>query len=365
LASTGNLALTINAPTLKGTGFTVSGATFPVTLNPGQSTTLSVKFDPTLVGAATGNLAITSNNNGTSGTSDAISLSGTGIAAAAVLSTLTCTSGSITGSGTDACTVTLNAATASGGLSVTLLSSSTAVTLPATVTVPASATSAAFTATVASVGTAQAATLTASAGSVSKTFALQLNAAVPTLSINATTVAFGNVMVNSPATQTVTLSSTGTAAVTVSAATLSGVGFTVSGATFPVTLNPGQTAALSVQFDPTVAGTATGQLTITSNSSTSGTAIISLSGTGTPAAYVVNLSWDPPGSSSDAVTGYNVYRSPSGGSSYQQLNSSVNTQTAYVDSTVQAGTAYDYIVESVDCSGVHSIPSNMFAVTIP
>jgi hypothetical protein len=46
-------------------------------------------------------------------------------------------------------------------------------------------------------------------------------------------------------------------------------------------LNPGQAATLSVEFDPTAAGAATGQLTITSNSSANGTAVISLSGTGT------------------------------------------------------------------------------------
>jgi hypothetical protein len=192
-----------------------------------------------------------------------------------------------------------------------------------------------------------------------------LNAAVPTLSINATSVAFGNVAVNTPSTQPVTLTSTGTAPVTINAATLTGAGFSVSGASFPVTLNPGQAVTLNVVFDPAVAGAATGQLTITSNSSTNGTAAIGLSGTGTAASYAVNLSWDAPSDSMDAVVGYSVYRSPSGGSSYQLLNSSIETQTAYVDHTVQGGAAYDYIVESVDCSGVHSVPSNMFAVTIP
>ena len=55
----------------------------------------------------------------------------------------------------------------------------------------------------------------------------------------------------------------------------------MSGATFPVTLNPNQSVTLNVQFDPTAAGAATGQLTIQSNSSTNGTAVVSLSGTGT------------------------------------------------------------------------------------
>jgi hypothetical protein len=200
---------------------------------------------------------------------------------------------------------------------------------------------------------------------VAKTFALQLGAGVPTLTINSASVAFGNVTLNTPATQSLILSSTGTAAVTVSAAAVSGTGFTVSGGPFPITLNPNQTATLSVQFDPTVAGAVTGTLTVTSNSSTGSTMLVSLSGTGAATSYQVNLSWDAPTSSPDPVAGYNVYRAPSGSTSYQQLNTSVVTQLTYVDANVQNGLTYDYIVESVDASGVTSSPSNMAAVPIP
>ena len=63
---------------------------------------------------------------------------------------------------------------------------------------------------------------------------------------------------------------------TINSAALSGTGFTMSGATFPVTLNPTQAVTLNVQFDPATAGAVTGQLTIQSNSSTNGTAVISL-----------------------------------------------------------------------------------------
>jgi fibronectin type 3 domain-containing protein len=60
-----------------------------------------------------------------------------------------------------------------------------------------------------------------------------------------------------------------------------------------------------------------------------------------------------------------VYRAASGSSSYAMLNSTVETATVFVDSTVVAGSAYNYIVESVDAAGTSSTPSNMFAVTIP
>jgi len=252
---------------------------------------------------------------------------------------------------------------------VNLVSTNSAVTVPTSVTVPPAANTTSFTATVSSVSSAQTATLTASAGDASATFSLSLSASTPTLTINASTVNFGNVNIDTTATQSITLTSTGTAAVTVDSATVTGSGFTVSGATFPLTLNPNQTAMLSVQFDPTVAGTASGTLTIASTSLTNPTATISLSGTGetgstgTPGA--VNLSWDAPTNSPDPVAGYNVYRSPSGAYTFAQLNSSVVTQLTYVDTTAQAGQAYDYIVESVDASGGESAPSNIATVAAP
>jgi hypothetical protein len=173
------------------------------------------------------------------------------------------------------------------------------------------------------------------------------------------------VTTGSQATQTVTLTSSGTAAVTVNSASVTGTGFSVSGSTFPVTLNPGQTLGLSVQFAPTVAGSATGQLTIKSNSSTNPTANIGLSGTGQTQSHEVDLSWNAPSSSQDPVVGYNIYRSPSGASSYSRVNSSQNASTTYADSTVASGQSYDYVVKSVDGAGTESAPSNATTVSVP
>jgi Abnormal spindle-like microcephaly-assoc'd, ASPM-SPD-2-Hydin len=301
-------------------------------------------------------------SNSSSGTSTVVSLTGSGTP---VLSGLTCTSASMTAAGTDSCTVTLSVAAASGGFAVGLASNNSAVTVPASVTVASGATTASFTATVSSVSTAQTVVLTASTSSVAKTFTLQLGSGVPTLSINATSLSFGDVNLNTPSTQSVTLSSTGTVPVTVSLATVIGTGFTVSGATFPLTLNANQTVTISVQFDPTTAGAATGTLTVVSTSLTNPTATIGLSGTGISGTYDVDLSWEAPTGSTDPVAGYNVYRSPSGSSSYVQINTAVITQTTYVDANVQNGLTYDYIVESVDASGITSSPSTMAAVPIP
>jgi hypothetical protein len=173
------------------------------------------------------------------------------------------------------------------------------------------------------------------------------------------------VVVNTPTTLPVTLTSTGTAPVTINSGTLSGTGFTMSGATFPVTLNPDLALTLELQFDPTTTGAAAGQLTIQSNSSTNGTTVISLSGTGETVSHEAALSWEAPSSSTDPIVGYNIYRSAGGSSAYQLVNSSVDTQTTYVDSAVQSGLTYGYVVESVDSSGVESVPSNEVAATIP
>jgi len=275
LRSTGTAAVTISAATVTGAGFTLTPGTFPVTLNPGQTTTLSVQFDPSVEGAATGQLTVTSNSsvNNTA----VVALSGTG---APQLTGISCSTASMTGTGTNLCTVTISGPALAGGFRVGLSSNNAAVTVPPASLVAANATSAQFTASVSLVSTAQAVNLTASAGTVAEIFALQLNAAYPTLSTSEAGVAFGNVAVNVPVTQTITLISSGAAPVTVSAAAVAGTGFTLVPGTFPVTLNPGQTVTLGVQFDPTAAGVATGQLTVTSNSSVSSTAAIPLSGTG-------------------------------------------------------------------------------------
>ena len=56
------------------------------------------------------------------------------------------------------------------------------------------------------------------------------------------------------------------------------------GGSLPVTLNPAQAVTLQVQFKPTTAAAATGQITISSDSSSGSTTVVALSGTGAAAA---------------------------------------------------------------------------------
>src|SRR5581483_4454299 len=108
-------------------------------------------------------------------------------------------------------------------------------------------------------------------------------ATAPQLTISPTYLSFGNVTTGSSATLPVTLTSTGTAAVTISSASISGTGFTVSGAAFPMTLSPKQTATLNVKFAPATTGTDRGTLTIRSNASANPNIYLNMIGTGTGA----------------------------------------------------------------------------------
>lgn len=284
------------------------------------------------------------------------------------LSGLSCTNTSVTGSGTDTCTVTLNAAAGSSGMSVNLSSSSTAVTVPASVTIPAGATSATLSATAGAVATAQTVTLTASANGANASTSLQLTPepSGAVLTTDATSVAFGDVALNTSSTQSVTLAALGTQPVTVSSIAITGTGFTVASVQQPMTLNPGQTAILNVSFLPTALGAETGQLTIASNATNANTVVIALSGSGgsTATAYQVDLTWNAPADSADPVVGYNVYRSTAGGT-FRLLNALVNPQTSFVDNNVQNGVSYAYYVTSVDSTANESSPSNTWSATTP
>ncbi|MGB6831149.1 MAG: choice-of-anchor D domain-containing protein, partial [Terracidiphilus sp.] len=285
---------------------------------------------------------------------------------AGAVSALSCSSGSVTGAATLSCQVTLVGKAGTSGQSVSVSSNDARVVVPSSVTVTSGATSATFTASVQAVAIAQKATLSATSEGATKTFAINLGAAVATLSLQSTSVPFGDVTDGSPSYQSVTLTDSGLYVLAISAGTLTGSGYTMPAAKFPLNINPGQTASLEIEFDPTTPGVSNGSITLTSNSSKGTTSSISLSGTGvSTASYEVNLTWDAPTGSSDPVAGYNVYRAISGSSTYALLNSSLDTTTAYTDATAQGGTSYIYYVESVDDAGNSSSPSNTFTVSIP
>src|SRR4029077_137241 len=100
----------------------------------------------------------------------------------------------------------------------------------------------------------------------------------------------------------------------------------------------------------------------TSNA-TNSPATIALSGTGVQTvSHSVTLTWT---ASTSTVTGYNVYRSSVSGGPYTKLNSTAIAATTYVDTTVQSGQTYFYVVTSVDSSNVESADSAEVSATIP
>jgi len=172
-------------------------------------------------------------------------------------------------------------------------------------------------------------------------------AAASTLTANATSVAFGDVLVNTPATQSVTLTATGTADVTISGATLDGAGFTISGVTFPHTLRPGEAVTPNVQFNPAGIGAATGHLTITSDSSTDGTMVVALSGSGIAPPSEVAVGLTP--TSVTATTG-----------TTQQFTASVTgTSNTGLDWTVSGDGCSGAACGTISSSGLYTAPATV------
>jgi hypothetical protein len=175
----------------------------------------------------------------------------------------------------------------------------------------------------------------------------------------------GSVVVGDSGTSSGSLNATG-AAVTVTAVSSNNSVFSVGGLSLPTTIQAGQSASFTVTFSPQVAGGVSALLTFTSNAQPT-TTTETLTGTGTAAStHSVSLSWNA--STSPDVTGYNIYRAVFASScgSYSKINSVLDTNTVYTDSSVVNGTSYCYASTAVDSSNGESGYSNIVSdVQIP
>ena len=104
-------------------------------------------------------------------------------------------------------------------------------------------------------------------------------AASGALSVSPAAVSFGNVAVGSISNQSLSVTNSGTVALTISQVTVTGAGFSMGGASLPVTLSPGNNFTFTASFDPTTAGNVSGSFSIVSPQLSSPMAI-STSGTG-------------------------------------------------------------------------------------
>jgi hypothetical protein len=189
--------------------------------------------------------------------------------------------------------------------------------------------------------------------------------ATPALaSLSPTSLAFGNEPVDmTSAAQTVTLSNTGSTALSITSLAFTGTNASdfAQANTCGSSLAAGANCTIAVMFTPSVIGTRAASLSVADNASGS-PQTVPLSGAGT---HDVILSWTA--STTPGVVGYNVYRGTTSGGPYPtQLNSTPINGTTYSDETVQAGQTYYYVVTAVASDDVtQSAYSNQTSATVP
>jgi hypothetical protein len=366
VTNTGNSSVTVSQISESGTGFSAAGFTVPLTLAAGQSTTFSVTFDPATTGSLSGSVTITSTASNSPAT---IALSGTGVQAQISVIPASVSFGNVTVGVTDTQSFTIkNAGTAN--LSVTQAAlAGTGFTLSG-LTVPLSVVPGGSSTFTVGFTPGSASSFTGSLTLVSNTpnsplvVALAGTGIAPILQLTVTpaSLSFGSITTGTSTTQSVTVTNSGNASVTLTQISESGAGFSVTGCTLPLTLAAGQSTSFSVTFDPATAGSLSGSVTVTSNAANS-PEVISLTGTGTAAAsYSVSLSWTP---SSSSYSGFNVYRGAQSGGPYSKVNSSLIATPLYTDTSVTAGDTYYYVATEVDTSGVESQYSSPVSAIIP
>lgn len=178
-----------------------------------------------------------------------------------------------------------------------------------------------------------------------------------TFAASPASLSFGNVTAGTTHSLSDSIKNTGTRSVTISAVTVSGTGYHISGLSLPLTLQGGQSTKFSVSFAPSASGTSNGSLRVTTSV---GSATVPLTGTGVAAStHSVDLAWAA--SATSNVGGYNVYRSAYSGScgKFAKLNSSPTGTTVYTDRTVANGASYCYAVTAINTAGTESSYSNI------
>jgi hypothetical protein len=365
LTNTGGTGVTISQATVSGTGFSLSGLALPLVLAAGQSTNLTVTFAPQSAGSVTGSVTITSNAPNPTLT---VPLSGTGISPGALTANPTSLSfGSVqVGNSNTLSQVVTN----TGGSNVTISQdtvtgsgfSVTGFTPPLTLTPGQSYTFSVIYAPQSAGNVTGSISITSSASNPNLTIPLSgAGTAAGQLTVTPTTLNFSNVVVGTSANQTAILSAGG-ATVTVTSDNFTSSEFSLSGLSFPVTIQAANSASFTVTFTPQSTGTASATLTFASNASNPST-VQSLAGTGAaPPVHTVVLSWTASGSSN--ISSYNVYRGTTSGGPYTQLGSVPEPTTTYTDTSVTDGQTYYYVTTTVNSTSQESAYSNQATAVI-
>ena len=340
--------------------FAVSGVNLPLVLSPGQSVPVSVTFTPAGKGWTDARITFTSNPNFT------IQTGGAGVTSEPMTATPSSLSfGSVAvGTSTSLSVVLTNprpwkekiaAFQKTGNSNFSVSGPSAPMVLAAGQSVTVS-----ITFVPQSAGTTGGNLFVAGADlNIPFTGTGSNTGTVGQLSVAPATLNFGNVDVGTTTTQASTMTASG-GSVTISSAASSNSQFAIAGATFPMTINAGQSVQMNLVFSPTKSGSSAATLTLASNASNSQTAE-SLAGTGVTPTYSVNLSWN---ASTSSVAGYNLYRGTSTGS-YSKINPSLDASAAYTDNSVASGVTYYYAATAVNSSGEESSYSAPLKVVVP
>ncbi|MGO9273506.1 MAG: beta strand repeat-containing protein [Terriglobia bacterium] len=295
LSNTGNAALTITSiATSANFGQT---STCAGSVAAGFSCTINVTFSPTATGPLTGTLTITDNGNGVPGSTQTVTLSGTGTAPLVSLSApslsfgsqpLSTTSAAQTETVTNTGTANLTISTVTvGGTNASDFAKSADTCTGATVA-PTSTCAVSVTFTPSATGSRSASlNFTDNASNSPQTVNLSGTGGGPVVSLSAPSLSFGNQPLSTTsAAQTETITNTGTGNLSISTVTMGGTDasdFAKSADTCTgAAVAPNGACTVSVTFTPAATGTRSGTLTFTDNNNSvaGSTQAVALSGLG-------------------------------------------------------------------------------------
>ena len=411
LANPGGPKVTVTQATLSGTGFTMRGPSYPLTLSGGQSVTCTITFAPQAAGTDSGSVSITfttqtSSGKGNNGptTTRTVNLSGTALTASGstVSVTVSPSTASLqpsqqaqftaTVSGTSNTGVTWSAsagALTSGGLytapssagsytitATSMADSSKSASAVVTVTQPISISVSPTTANLQTSAQQQFTAFvsgtsntgvnwTASGGSISAAGLYTAPTLAGTYAVSAVSAADAT----KSSSATISVFSPQVVSVSVSpgsvsmpekwqqqfAATISGTSNT--GVTWAVTQGSGTITQTGLYTAPQAAETDLVRVTSQADNTKSASATINI-----VPPHSVSLTWMP--SSSSGISCYNVYRGTTTGGPYSLLKNGVSS-TSYTDSNVQSGSTYYYVTTALNTSGMESAYSGEASAVIP
>jgi hypothetical protein len=292
ITNSGGSDLTISMLNLAGAEFSLNGVTTPKTIAAGQSAQVVMTFSPTTAGTATGSLSITSNDV----TNPTITIPMNGTATTAATGQLSANPNSISfgtvATGSSAAKHVVLTNTGNVAVKISSLSSqglgltTSGMTAPVTLNPSESLTVTAAFAPTAAGSSNGSIIIVSDAANSSLTIPSTGTGAQGDLVISPSSYNFGSVVDGQTKSQTIALTNTGTAALTITQFTASGSAYSVSGLATPVTVPPGGSKTFNVLFAPTTAGSLAGSVGITTNASDS-PSVLTLTGTGSAASVTL------------------------------------------------------------------------------